>query len=124
MELELVLEGPAFGIYALSWTRSGVKHCPAQEFMDGISAASDKSLIKVLQQAVAGGPVFNFQKSRMLAEVIFEFKSRQGDRLAYFYHPTRRGLIIVTHGFHKGARLRTEIERARSLRREYLQSLR
>ena len=124
MELQPVLVGPTLGIHALSWTLAGVRHCPTQEFMAGMSEASEKSLIKVLQQTVAGGPVFNVQKSRLLAEGIFEFKSRQGDRLAYFYHPTRRGLIIVTHGFHKGARLRTEIERARSLRREYLQSLR
>ena len=124
MELELVLEGRSFGIYALSWMRGEVRHCPAQEFMDGMSEASEKSLIKVLQQCVAGGPLSNVQKSRRLEEGIFEFKSRQGDRLAYFYHPTRRGLIVITHGFSKGARVRTEIDRALALRREYLQSLR
>lgn len=124
MELVLILEGQAFGIYALSRNRGGVRHCPAQEFMAGMSEASEKSLIKVLQRCVASGPMFNFQKSRLLEEGIFEFKSRQGDRLVYFYHPARRGQIIITHGFRKGAKLRTEIDRALALRREYLQSLR
>lgn len=48
MELELIVEGPVLGIYALSRMRSGVKQCPALEFMDGMSAASEKSIIKVL----------------------------------------------------------------------------
>lgn len=123
MELELIREGPAFDIYALSWTRGGVRHCPAQEFMVGMSAASRQSLLGVLRRHAETGPIRNTGKSRLLAERIFEFKSRRGDRLLYFYHPWRRGLTIVTHGFRKGARLRTEIERAHTLRREYLQNL-
>lgn len=124
MELELIVEGHVPGIYALSRMRSGVKQCPALEFMEGMSEASEKSIIKVLQQCVAGGPLSNVQKSRRLDADIFEFKSRQGDRLVYFYHPTRRGIIVITHGFSKGARVRTEIDRALALRRKYLQSLR
>lgn len=124
MELQEVLVGTAFGIHALSWDQGGVGYCPTQEFMDGMSEASAKSLSNVLRQTAAGGPLSNVQKSRRLAEDIFEFKSRQGDRLAYFYPPTQRGLIIITHGFRKGARVRTEIARAQTLRREYLQSLR
>ena len=124
MNLALLTEGPAFRIYALNRISGGVSHCPTQEFMDGMSAASEKSIIKVLQQCVAGGPLSNVQKSRRLDADLFEFKSRQGDRLAYFYHPTRRGVIVITHGFSKGARLRNEIDRAHTLRREYLQTLR
>ena len=124
MNLALLAEGPAFRIYALNRISGGVSHCPAQEFMDGMSAASEKSIIKVLQQCVAAGTLSNVQKSRRLDDGIFEFKSRQGDRLAYFYHPTQRGVIVITHGFSKGARLRSEINRALALRREYLQTLR
>lgn len=122
MELVLLEEGPAFSVYALSWTRAGVDYCPAREFIAGMSVASRRSMLGVLRHHAETGPIPNTGKSRLLEEGIFEFKSRQGDRLLYFYHPWQRGLTIVTHGFRKGARLRTEIERAYTLRREYLQS--
>ena len=123
MELEMILEGASFGVYALSWQRGGFSYCQAQEFMDRMSEASEKSMLNVIRRHVAAGPVFNEQKSRLLEDGIYEFKSRQGDRLAYFYHPAQRGQTIVTHGFSKGARLRTEIDRAIALRRAYLQSI-
>ena len=63
----------------------------------------------------------NETKSRKLSEEIYEFKSRQGDRLLYFYPPGRRGETIVTHGFHKGRPLGVELGRAERLRRQYLQ---
>ena len=122
MNLALLAEGPAFSVYALSWTRSGVVYCPAQEFIADMSVASRKSILGVLRHHAASGPILNTGKSRLLEEGIFEFKSRQGDRLLYFYHPGQRRLTLVTHGFRKGARLRTELERAYTLRREYLQS--
>lgn len=123
MELVLLAEGPAFSVYALSWTRAGVDYCPAQEFIANMSVASRKSMLGVLRHHATTGPIPNTGKSRLLEEGIFEFKSRQGDRLLYFYHPWQRRLTLVTHGFRKGARLRTELERAYTLRREYLQTL-
>lgn len=55
---------------------------------------------------------------------IFEFKSRQGDRILFFYPADQRGVTILTHGFRKGARLNIEIERAINYRAEYLDSIR
>ena len=124
MDLTLLEEGPVFVVYALSWTRGGSDYCPAREFIGSVSAASRRSLLGVLRHHAVTGPIPNTGKSRLLEDGIFEFKSRRGDRLLYFYHPWRRGVTIVTHGFRKGARLRTEIERAHTLRREYLQDLR
>ena len=77
-------------------------------------------MLNVLRQHAMAGPVLNEQKSRLLEDGIYEFKSRQGDRLLYFYSPVQRGLTILTHGFHKGSRLRVEIARANSMRSEYL----
>ena len=123
MNLVALVEGASFSVYALSWARGGSDHCPALEFIDGMSVASRKSMLGVLRHHAETGPIPNTGKSRLLEEGVFEFKSRQGDRLLYFYHPRRRRLTIVTHGFRKGARLRTEIERSLTLRSEYLRSL-
>ena len=121
--MELLLEGTVFGIYALRRSRDGVDHCPALEFINRMTESSRKSMLGVLRRHADFGPILNEQKSRQLRDDIYEFKSRQGDRLLWFYSPSHRGLTIITHGFHKGARLRTEIERAIALRLEYLQSL-
>lgn len=124
MEIELLTEGQAFRIFTLCWSRGGVGDCPALDFLEQVSTASRKAFLNLLKQCSESGPILNEQKSRYLEEGIYEFKSRQGDRLLYFYSIYERRQIIITHGFRKGARIRTEIERAISLRREYLQSLR
>lgn len=80
-------------------------------------------MLNVLRQHAMSGPLLNEEKSRMLGDGILEFKSRQGDRLLWFYHPSRRGETVITHGFHKGARLDTEVERAKRLRDLYLQEV-
>jgi hypothetical protein len=77
-------------------------------------------MLNVMKQHATAGPLLNEQKSRSLRDGILEFKSRQGDRLLWFYPPGARGETIITHGFHKGAPLTTEIERAKRLRDQYL----
>lgn len=56
------------------------------------------------------------QKSRQLGGGIFEFKSHHGagERLAYFY--LSGGRTVLSHGFPKGAKVQTQIDRAQSLR--------
>ena len=124
MEIQLLVEDSAFSIYALTSRRAGVEHCPVLEFLDEISDRSRKSLLSIFQQHAQRGPILNVQKSRPLGNGIFEFKSRQGDRILFFYPESQRSTTILTHGFRKGARLRTEIERAINYRTEYLDGLR
>ena len=124
MEIQLLIEGSAFTICALTTHRGGVEHCPVLEFLEEISESSRKSLLSIIQQHAERGPILNVQRSRQLRNGIFEFKSRQGDRILFFYPEGQRGITIVTHGFRKGARLNTEIERAINYRTEYLNSFR
>lgn len=124
METQLLLEGSAFAIYALRRSRAGVDHCPILEFLEEALEPSRKSLLSIIQQHAERGPILNRQKSRHLGNGIFEFKSRQGDRILFFYPEGQRGITVVTHGFRKGARVSTEIERAINYRTEYLDSFR
>ena len=122
MDIELLFQGEAFRIYALCRSRSGIDHCPALEYLDEISEPSRKSLLSLLKQHAERGPILNRGKSRPLGDGIFEFKSRQGGRILYFYPAGQRGDTILAHGFGKGSRLETEIARAKAQRAEYLQS--
>ena len=124
MAIELLMEGSAFTIYALIRNRGGVTYCPVIEFLHEVSEPSRKSLFAVMQQHAHRGPILNVQRSRPLGNGIFEFKSRQGDRILFFYPEGQRGVTIVTHGFRKGDRLRTEVQRAINYRTEYLDSFR
>ena len=119
-----MVEGTAFQVYAVSWIHNGVEQCPALQFLEEISEPSRKSLLALIKQHAERGPIQNIQRSRALGNGIFEFKSRQGDRILFFYPEGQRGVTILTHGFRKGVRLRTEIERAVNFRTEYLDSFR
>jgi len=120
METQLLLEGSAFAIYTLGRNRAGLDHSPFLEFLEQISESSRKALLSTIRQHADRGPILNVQRSRHLRNGIFEFKSRQGDRILFFYLEGQRGITIVTHGFRKGARVSTEIQRAINYRTEYL----
>lgn len=122
MDRHLLLVGLAYQVFAVSWSRAGIDHCPTLEFLEEISESSRKSLLSIIQQHADRGPILNVQRSRHLGNGIFEFKSRQGDRILFFYPEGQRGITIVTHGFRKGARVSTEIDRASSYRTEYFDS--
>ena len=120
--LRILMEGRNFDIYALTQRRDNQDYCPVLEFIDQIPEASRKSILNVIRSHALSGPLLNEQKSRLLEDGIYEFKSRQGDRLLYFYSRVQRRLTIVTHGFHKGVRVRTEIDRAKDMRLDYLRT--
>ena len=86
--------------------------------------ASHKTLVAVLKLHADNGPIHNERKSRLLkgSDGIYEFKSRQGDRITYFYPSGERGVTILTHGFHKGDKgdnVNTQIRRAENLKSRY-----
>ena len=83
--------------------------------------ASHKTIVAVLKLHADSGPIHNECKSRLLkgSHGIYEFKSRQGDRIAYFYPSGERGVTILTHGFHKGDNVHVQIRRAENLKSRY-----
>ena len=110
-----VTEGSAFTIYALDLaTGSQPADCPAMEFIESLSDPSRKSLVNTLLAHAQQGPLRNATRSRGLGNGIFEFKTRQGDRLMFFYYGPRT--TILANGFKKGAKLREEMRRAERLR--------
>ena len=123
MRRKLLAGGPRFDIYAVVLTDNGPSTCPAEDFIGEMSEASRKSMLNVMRRHATNGPILNEQKSRMLRNGIFEFKSRQGDRLLWFYPPGSRRETVVTHGFHKGAQVSTEVRRAERLRDGYLREV-
>lgn len=121
MNLRLVRDGEKFRIFAVDLGEGETSNCPALEFIQGLPEASRKSLIAVLQLHAVSGPLKNTEKSRQVKgmDELWEFKSRQGDRLLFFYPKGERGVTILTNDFHKGARVETEARRAQSIREQY-----
>ena len=126
MELQLQLSGRAFAIYA-AVLDSDRQNCPLSDFLTELAEsepASYKSMLALLNLHAEHGPVKNRRKSRIVDEPnrIFEFKNRQGARLLYFYPSDIRRATILTHGFKKGARLKTEVSRAIRIQNLYYNS--
>lgn len=122
MRVSLQQDGALFRIYALVLDNGD---CPAIEFMERLkrdAPASHKSLVNRYNRLAQHGPSFDERQSRPIKgyDGLYEFKSRQGDRLLYFYLPRERRAIAVTHGFHKGAPARAEYARAQRLMRAFL----
>ena len=129
MNLQLIAKGSRFTIYAIDFSDTpDQSSCPIIEFLNELKISepiSYKSMINVLQRHANNGPLANIQKSRRLrgAEELFEFKNRQGARILYFYPGNLRYATILTHGFKKGANIRTEIGRAERIQTQYYEGL-
>lgn len=70
------------------------------------------------------GPPINDKKSRPLADKIFEFKTRGGIRIPYFYDQDR--IVICTEALRKPKKteLRAVIARALAARERYFEAKR
>ncbi len=95
--------------------------CPAANYLEHLRSydrASWKSMVSVLRAHADFGPLFNPEKSRPIKghKGVFEFKSRQGDRVLYFYAGRR---TILAHGFRKGAPAENEFTKAARLMNDY-----
>jgi hypothetical protein len=116
MRLVPVVEGVACTVYALDPSGSGrTAQCPAEVFLSQLPRISRQSLVRTITKHAERGPLKIEAKSRSLGNGIFEFKTRQGDRLLYFYGGSRT--TILTHGFRKGAKVSQERTRAEHMRR-------
>ncbi len=120
MRLITILEGTKFTIKAIDLANEpGEENCPAKDFLDSLPSASHKAMMGVLNLHVQIGPIYNDRKSRLLSDGIFEFKNRQGDRIAYYYPSGERYSTVLTHGFKKGDKLKVEVQKALTLRSQY-----
>ena len=123
MRLIPIMEGAKFSISAIDTSDDpSIKACPAEEFIIQMNESSRKSLTAILKRHKDHGPVLNKEKSRLLGQGIYEFKTRQNDRMYYFYDSGR--LTILTHGSikPKGQQLSAEVSRAVSLKNLYFSS--
>jgi hypothetical protein len=123
MKIELQYRGQKFDIYAIVLNDGS---CPAIEFLEQLKQndiASHKSIINIFKRHAEAGPILNIIKSRQIGghPNLFEFKSKQGARLIYFYLPGRK--TVMTHGFKKGARAEQEYDKAEKMRTEYLKEV-
>jgi len=121
MRLQLVKSGSTLSIYAVVLDNGT---CPAEDFLELLrqrDKASLESLVNLLTRHAEHGPIRNEKKSRAIKgkENLWEFKTRQGDRIPFFY--LAGGKTVLTHGFHKGAPARTEYRKAEAIRDRYLQ---
>jgi len=123
MRLIPIMKGAKFSILAIDRSDdASVKDCPAEEFITQMNESSRKSLTAILNRHKDHGPILNKEKSRLLWQDIYEFKTRQGDRMYYFYDIDR--LTILTHGSikPKEQQLSAEVSRAVSLKDLYFDS--
>lgn len=123
MELRLLRTGSMFNVYAIVLDNGA---CPAADFLAQLERnmpLSLKSFTQLLTRHTYHGAVKNERKSRVIKgkENLLEFKTRQGDRLVYFYLPGRK--TVLTHGFHKGADVSLEYNRAERIRDQYLREI-
>ena len=113
-----------FAVYG--WVNEG--ECLIEEFLVDLKSHSHndwKRIVAMIARTAELGPPHDEEQCRALegdrAEGLFEFKTRGGVRVLWFYD--RGSIIICTHGFIK-KRQKTpagEIERAREIRRRYFE---
>ena len=123
MRLQLEYPGKNFDIYVIVLNNSS---CPAIDFLEQLkqtNLASHRSLVNIYQRHADFGQFKNKMKSTPIKgyKGLFEFKSKQGGRLAYFYLPGWK--TVLTHGFQKGAVAQDEYSKANTMKNQYLQEV-
>jgi phage-related protein len=122
MPVQLIEAGTKFHIYA--W---GDKYnCDTLDFLEQLEEDSNSDanrLLYLITRSANHGPPNNEQQSRSLGDGIFEFKAPNTARLLWFYDANQ--IIICSHGFSgkrgKGKTPRREIDRAKEIRKKYLE---
>lgn len=121
MLLKQQYKGAVFAIYAAILDDNS---CPAIDFLETIKRSepsSHKSITSLIERHADYGPIKNLKKSRSIEgyEGLFEFKSRQGARLIYFYLPGSR--TILANGFCKGEPTKPEFQKAKQIRKQCIE---
>jgi phage-related protein len=119
VELILIRRGRAFTINALSVDGG----CQTLDFLDSLEQTNTNEhtgILALLARSAENGTPKNIEKCRHLSDEIYEFKHKH-IRLLFFHQPGH--IIICTHGVWKqGQKTRKrEIEKAKALRKRYLE---
>jgi phage-related protein len=122
MPVQLIEAGIKFSIYA--WGHED--KCDTLNFLEQLeedSKSDANRLFYLITRTAEHGPPTNEQHSRSLGDGIYEFKAPNTARLLWFYDANR--IIICTHGFSgkrsSGKTPRKEIDRAKEIRKKYLE---
>jgi hypothetical protein len=92
--------------------------CPSMLFLEKLKMdepSSHRSLLNIINLHADYGPILNEQKSRDIHGFpgIFEFKTKKGARLLYFYLPDK--ITVIVDGFKKGEPAKNEYQKAFNL---------
>jgi hypothetical protein len=101
--------------------------CQVSDFLDAVERDDKASLVQttaILRQTADNGPPHNTQKSRPLADGIFELKTRSGVRIPYFYDAGQIVVCSAAMKKPKKAELDRVIERALGDRQRYFKAKR
>ncbi|MCL4784816.1 MAG: type II toxin-antitoxin system RelE/ParE family toxin [Bryobacterales bacterium] len=92
---------------------------PGAEFFDGLSVSDQAKLHALFVLLADKQATSNREKFGDLGDGLYEFKSFQ-IRMPFAYARQERGVVLITHGFHKKKNKtpQAEIERARRILRE------
>lgn len=116
MRLKFLREGAKFSIWGIDLGDGTIEDCPALNFISGLNKIEQGKVLQLLKLHADHGPIMNQQKSRLLRDGIYEFKSGRY-RILWFYMSGRR--TVLTHQFEKGDSLEQEIDRAIRIRAEF-----
>jgi hypothetical protein len=121
MSVQQIRAGAKFKVYA--WRDEA--SCEVLEFLEGLEANGDSDaqrILNLIDRTANQGAPRNEKHCRLLDDGIYEFKAPNTARVLWFYDAGR--IIICTHGFSgkrgRGKTSKSEIERAKSIRRLYL----
>jgi phage-related protein len=111
-----IVAGAQFSIHALCFENK----CEVRRFLSDLDESRRKKMIQRLNIIAENGLPKNEEQCRFVGDGVFEIKTH-GVRLFAFHDGAK--LIIVSHGMEKGTKKvqDQEIQRAKSLKREYLQ---
>ncbi len=116
MKLHLLMEGPAFTLYAI---RMGDDVVDYLEELESRNAQAHAQIVRRLEQLAERGPSRKKDEFNLLGDGLYEVKARSGPRIIFFYD--RNQIVICSSAFDKGGRKtpKKELRTARDRRREY-----
>jgi len=105
--------------FTIAYARNREGRFPAQEFFNALERSDQQKLLALFKMLGDLGRFTNPQKFGDLGNGLFELKSFQ-IRIPYAYAPSKKGWILLTHGFlkKKDKTPVSEITRARKILQE------
>lgn len=99
-------------------------NCPVQEFIDSLDIKMQAKVVQMIEILAEKGNQLRMPYSECLGDGIFELRCKQSNnitRTLYFFYKDKK--IVMTNGFTKKTQKTpsTEIELAKSRRKEYLE---